>query len=738
MSRSNGQQQTHKQELLLLGLDCANCAQKLERGVSGIPGVTSCSVDFLSRTMRLESPAGQEDAVREEAVRKIRSLEPHIRVQKAGRDEHGHADHAGHAHAREEEGRSHDHGEHGHSHDHGAGGSRVLLIRIAIGLILTAVGVFAPVSGLPELGLFLLAYVTVGGTVVLQAVRNLVRGQVFDENFLMALATIGAFAIGQYAEGVAVMLFYQAGEWFQGLAVNRSRRSIQSLMDIRPDYANLLAGSETKRVKPEQVQIGDRLLIKPGEKVPLDGIVREGSSQLDTSALTGESVPREVAEGDPVLSGSINKNGLLTVEVTKGYGESTVSKILELVREASSRKAPTENFITRFARTYTPAVVGIAVLLAVLPPLLVEGATFGDWLYRALIFLVISCPCALVISIPLGFFGGIGAASRAGVLVKGGSYLEALNDAAYVVFDKTGTLTKGVFQVTALKPSGSFSPEELLEYAAYAEAHSTHPIAESIRQAYGKALDGNRMSGYNEIPGHGIQVSVGGKEVLAGNAKLMEREGVAFAPPEDTGTLVHVAIDQAYAGYIVISDEVKENAAEAIRALKRYGIRRTVMLTGDARATAEAVGRRLGLDEVHAELLPQHKVEEIEKLDKQKSGKDKVIFVGDGINDTPVLARADIGVAMGGLGSDAAIEAADIVLMTDEPSKLLAALRIARKTRRIVWQNIGFALGVKGIFLLLGALGFATMWEAVFSDVGVTLLAVLNAMRILKETGKEV
>nr|WP_106767427.1 heavy metal translocating P-type ATPase [Paenibacillus faecalis] len=709
-----------KKELLLDGLDCANCAMKIENGVKKVEGVSSCTVNFATKTLVLETTSGQDELVVSKAKKKVNSLEPHIRViDKSG--------------LKSRNTQTNDHAEgHAHDHDHGDVNTKRTLTRIMISAILAAVGVFGPLTGFWELALFVIAYIIVGGDIVLRAAKNIVRGQVFDENFLMTIATLGAFAIQEYPEGVAVMLFYQVGEMFQGMAVNRSRKSISALMDIRPDYANLKVGGETKRVTPEEVKIGDVIVVRPGERVPLDGVVIEGNSAMDTSALTGESVPREVEAGNDVLSGFINKNGVLLVEVTKEFGESTVSKILDLVQNASNKKAPTENFITKFARYYTPVVVIVAVLLAVVPPLFISGATFSDWMYRALVFLVISCPCALVVSIPLGFFGGIGASSKKGVLVKGSNYLEALNDVKYVVFDKTGTLTKGVFTVTKVHTSSDISKDELLKIAAHAEMHSTHPIAESIRAAYGQELREDMLEGYNEIAGHGIQVQYNGKEVLAGNAKLMTRENIAFTEPKELGTLVHVAIDREYAGYIVIADEVKEDSAEAIRSLKELGIKKTVMLTGDSRAVGEAVGRQLNLDEVHAELLPQHKVEEIEKLDKQKSPNEKIIFVGDGINDTPVLARADIGVAMGGLGSDAAIEAADIVIMTDETSKLPSAIRIAKRTRRIVWQNIVFALGVKAIFLILGAFGIATMWEAVFSDVGVTILAVLNSIRVLK------
>lgn len=639
---------------------------------------------------------------------------------------HQHSHAAKHNHSQEES-----HG-HGHSHDHGEGDTRRILMRLGGGAILAAAGMFLPVSGITELLIFLAAYLIVGGEVVLAAARNIVRGQVFDENFLMALATIGAFAIGEYPEGVAVMLFYQVGELFQGMAVNRSRRSITALMDIRPEFAYLKEGSNLRKVSPEEVRVGDSIVVKPGEKVPLDGIILEGSAMMDTSALTGESVPRSTQPGSQVLSGFINRNGVITIEVTKDFGESAVSQILELVQNATNNKAKTENFITKFARAYTPVVVITALLLAVVPPLVLSGATFSDWIYRALVFLVISCPCALVVSIPLGFFGGIGAASKNGILVKGSNYLEALNDVKIVVFDKTGTLTKGQFTVTGNVPAEGFTEQELLRVAAYAESHSSHPIAESIRAAYGEPIPGEAIKGYNEISGHGIAVTVEGQAVLAGNARLMEREGIASVIPQEYGTIVHIAVDKRYAGYLVIADEVKDDSLKAIQALNALGIHKTVMLTGDAAPVAESVGRQLGIQEIHAELLPGDKVAAIEQLEREKGPKEKIIFVGDGINDTPVLARADVGIAMGGLGSDAAIEAADIVIMTDEPSKIASAIGIAKRTRTIVWQNIAFALGVKAVFLLLGAFGIATMWEAVFSDVGVTVLAVLNSMRALQ------
>ncbi|MBT2289970.1 cadmium-translocating P-type ATPase [Paenibacillus albidus] len=726
-----------KRQWELTGLDCANCAMKIEDRVGKIEGVTSCSVNFVTKTLTMETVAGYEEAAAAAAQRTVTSLEPHVKLNEkisgAVRPRP-----SAHAHIAGDD-PAHDH-KHTHAaeagHAHGEGNTRRILLRLGGGGLLAAAGMFLPVSGIPELLIFLAAYFIVGGEVVWQAVRNIMRGQVFDENFLMALATIGAFAIGEYPEGVAVMLFYQVGELFQGLAVNRSRRSITALMDIRPEFAELKVGNVTRRVSPEEVAVGDIILVKPGEKVPLDGRILEGKSMMDTSALTGESVPRSAGPGSTVLSGFINRNGVVTIEVTQTFGESAVSKILELVQNAAGNKAKTENFITKFARGYTPVVVITAVLLAVIPPLLISGATFSDWIYRALVFLVISCPCALVVSIPLGFFGGIGAASRSGILVKGGNFLEALNEVKMVIFDKTGTLTKGQFKVTGIYPAADMAESELLRVAAYAESHSSHPIAESIRVAYGADIAKEGITDYNEIPGHGIEVRVEGQAVLAGNARLMEQERITYRVPEQSGTVVHLAIDKQYAGCLVIADEVKEDSREAIRALKELGIRKTVMLTGDTASVAEAVGKELGVDEIYAGLLPQHKVEVMERLEGEKSRREKIIFVGDGINDTPVLARADIGIAMGGLGSDAAIEAADIVIMTDEPSKIAAAIGIAKRTRSIVWQNIIFALGVKAVFLLLGAFGIATMWEAVFSDVGVTVLAVLNSVRALKVPGK--
>ena len=604
-----------------------------------------------------------------------------------------------------------------------------MLWRILAAGVLFLIALLIPTQGLPRLLLFLIPYGVIGWDVLWRAGRNLTRGQIFDEHFLMSLATIGALAIGEYPEAVFVLLFYQVGELFQSCAVGRSRRSIAALMDIRPDVARVERNGALEEVDPEEVSSGDILVIKPGERVPLDGVILEGSSALDTAALTGESLPRSVSPGADVISGCINLTGLLRVQVTKPFEESTVARILELVENASGRKARAEAFITKFARYYTPAVVVAAVLLALIPPLFFQGG-WGDWLGRACSFLVISCPCALVISVPLAFFGGIGGASRAGILIKGGNYLEALANTETVVFDKTGTLTRGVFNVTAIHPEQE-READLLELAALAESWSDHPIAHSIREAYGAELDTGRVSGVEERSGRGVQVQVDGRTVCVGNDTLMEEIGIAWHPCHQVGTTVHVAVDGVYMGHLVISDQVKEDAADAIRALRACGVRKTVMLTGDAQAVGEDVARRLGLDEVHAQLLPADKVERVEDLLRQTSPKGALAFVGDGINDAPVLSRADIGIAMGALGSDAAIEAADVVLMDDKPSKIALAIRIARKTRSIVRQNIVFALGVKFLVLGLGAFGLANMWEAVFADVGVSVIAILNSMRAL-------
>ena len=605
------------------------------------------------------------------------------------------------------------------------------LWRIIIGAAVLATAVLLSLNNeWLQIAFFIISYIIVGGDVVKRAVKNIFKGQVFDENFLMSIATIGAFFIGEYPEGVAVMLFYQVGELFQSYAVGKSRKSIASLMDIRPDYANVKKGDELVKVDPDEVQIGDIIVIKAGEKIPLDGKVIEGSSMIDTSALTGESVPREVEVGSDILSGCININGVITAEGTKEFGESTVSKILDLVENASSKKSNSEQFITKFARYYTPVVVIIAVFLAIIPPLVIDGATFSDWIYRALAFLVVSCPCALVISIPLSFFGGIGGASKKGVLVKGSNYLEALAETEIVVFDKTGTLTKGVFNVQEIHPEG-VSKEELLELTAYAESYSNHPISLSLKRAYSKEIDNGRISDVEEISGHGVIATVDGKKVMAGNIKLMKMMDIPYFKGELIGTIVHVAVNNKYIGYIVIADEVKEDSAQAIKELKAANIKQTVMLTGDNKSIGSKVAKELGLDKVYAELLPADKVEKLEELFSQKSKKGKLAFVGDGINDAPVLARADIGIAMGGLGSDAAIEASDVVIMTDEPSKIATTMKISKKTLKIAHQNIVFAIGIKIIVLILSAFGITTMWAAIFADVGVTIIAVLNAFRAL-------
>lgn len=607
------------------------------------------------------------------------------------------------------------------------------LLRILIGAaVYAAASLYPAEQTYVPLALYLLAFLIIGGDIVYRAVRRILRGQVFDENFLMSLATVGAFAIGYYSEGVAVMLFYQVGELFQSYAVGKSRKSIAALMDIRPDYANVQRGDALEKADPFDVSVDESIVVKPGERVPLDAVVTAGSSALDTSALTGESLPREVGPGDALLSGCINISGALTARVTKPYGESTVSRILDLVENASGKKSQSEQFITKFARYYTPGVVIVAALLAALPPLILPGAQFSDWLYRALIFLVVSCPCALVISIPLSFFGGIGGASRNGILVKGGNYLEALARTEIIAFDKTGTLTRGVFRVQRVAPDG-IGEAELLGLAAHAESLSNHPISLSLRQAYGKPVDGARISGVEELPGKGVVANVDGRQVAAGNLALMQTVGASTGVTEDVaGTVVHVAIDGAYRGYIVIADELKPDAAKAVEELRASGIRKLVMLTGDAREIGEQIGKTLKLDAVYAALLPADKVGKVESLLAEKSASGKLAFVGDGINDAPVLARADIGIAMGGLGSDAAIEAADIVIMTDEPSRLPVAIRLAKKTLRIAKQNIAIALSVKGAVLLLGAIGIASMWAAVFADVGVAVIAILNAVRMLR------
>jgi len=604
------------------------------------------------------------------------------------------------------------------------------LIRILAAGVAFAMTLLLRLEGYFSLAAFLFAYLLAGGDVLMKAARNIIRGQIFDENFLMSIASAGAFFLGDYAEGAAVMLFYQVGEFFQNYAVHRSRRSITSLMDIRPDSANVEREGRYQKMDPNGVRIGETILVRAGEKIPLDGKILTGESSLDVSALTGESLPRDVRPGSEVLSGCVNLTGVLTIRVEKEFGQSTVAKILDMVENAANRKSRPENFITKFARFYTPIVVGAAVLLAVVPPLMIPGAVFADWVERALIFLVISCPCALVISVPLSFFAGIGGASRAGILIKGGNYMESLANSEYVVFDKTGTLTKGKFEVVKVWPEG-VSEEELLRLAAHAECHSSHPISLSLRQAYGGKLDESLVTGVEELSGRGLRAIVEGKTVYAGNTRLMEELGIPWQGEPDMGTTVHLVVDGRYAGHILINDRPKADAAEAVRELKRMNVRRTVMLTGDTKVTAVRVAEELGLDEAYGELLPMDKVQKVEALMEQRSPKGSLVFVGDGINDAPVLSRSDVGIAMGALGSDAAIEAADVVLMDDKPGHVPLAIRISRRTLAVVKQNIVFALGVKGIVLLLGALGLANMWEAVFADVGVSVIAILNALRAL-------
>lgn len=703
-----------KKELVLEGLCCANCAAKIEARVKILSGVDNASINFVNKVLTIEM--GDPENV-PKIIGMTKKIINHIEPDVVVKERNSFAEKS-----QEEEKNN--------------GFLDLLkdkkdLIFILIGAIIYGITFFLNESFTFKLVLYIVAYLLIGSEVLIKSVKNILKGEVFDENFLMAVASIGAFAVKQYPEAVAVMLFYEIGEFFQDLAVDRSRKSITDLMDIKPDFANLKIGNDLKKVNPNDVAVGDIIVVKPGEKIPLDGKVIEGASLLDTSNLTGEAIPREASIGSIVLGGFINTSGVLTIEVNKSFGESSISKILELVENASSKKAKAENFITKFAKYYTPVVTFSALALAVIPPLILPGATFSNWIYRALVFLVISCPCALVISVPLGFFGGIGAASKKGILIKGSNYLEALNNSSIVVFDKTGTLTKGIFKVTDIFTANGFDKDTLMQYVSYAETYSNHPIAKSILQYYDKPINKDEIKNYTEISGLGVSATFKGKNILAGNSKLMISKNINFSHTDTFGSVVHIAIDNIYAGYVTISDEVKSDSTSAIKALKSLGIKKTVMLTGDTKKAADIIGKQLGIDEIYSELLPQDKVYKLEQLYKNKTNKEQLLFVGDGINDAPVLSRADIGVAMGGLGSDAAIEAADIVIMDDAPSKLAIALKIAKRTRGIVLQNIAFALGVKIILLLLGALGFATMWEAVFGDVGVALIAVLNSMRVL-------
>jgi len=690
----------------LKNLDCANCAAKIEDNVRKLEDVKFVSVNFANSSMTIDT--GNLEKVKS----RIKEIEPEVEIDDNEKDEK--------MVSKSE-----------------LAENRWTIIKAISGILLLVAGMIfqKEIHDTPfHIGEYLVfgtGYLIVGWKVISSAVKNIVRGQFFDEQFLMAIATLGAFAIDQMPEAVAVMLFYVIGELFQDIAVNRSRKSIKALLEIKPEYANLLVNGATTKVSPESIKVDDSIIVKAGEKIPLDGEVIDGSSFVDTSALTGESVPRKLKEKDMALAGTINQTGVLTIKVTKIFSESSVSKILELVENASSKKAETEKFITTFAKYYTPIVVIGALLLAILPPLLFSGQTFGEWIYRALVVLVISCPCALVISIPLGYFGGIGSASRKGILVKGSNFLDALTQVKTVVFDKTGTLTKGEFKVSEVVTSNGFTKEEILEYAAYAETNSNHPVAKSISDAFGKDIESKRIKQVEEISGHGIKAVIDGKTVLAGNDKLLHKESIVHPVCSVEGTVVHVAIDTVYAGYIIISDTLKDDAIEAIEKLKAKNIQ-TVMLTGDNKFAAAAFAKKLNIDKYFYELLPEDKVKHIEILIQESKG-GKVAFVGDGINDAPVIARADIGIAMGALGSDAAIETADVVLMTDSPAKVAIAIDVAKRTRNIVWQNILFAMGVKALFIILGVFGIATMWEAVFGDMGVALIAVFNAIRILKK-----
>lgn len=725
-------------KLTLSGLDCANCANKIEDRVNRLELVEEANMNFsTSQLTVLMKPSALKTEVVTEIKLIVKQLEPHVIVEERVSTQVTQqssccggscSSHEGHHHAHKDSHQTRQVSDEENS-------SKVFNfmkenVYLLLGVIIfLAVSVVKP-TGILEISLYGVSYLLIGGKVLLTALRNITHGEIFDENFLMTIATVGAFAIGEYPEAIAVMLFYEIGELFQSYAVNRSRKSISSLLDIRADHANLVTESGTKEVSPEAVFIGQYIVIKPGERVPLDGEVVEGECYLDTSALTGESVPRLVSVGQEILAGCINTNALVKVRVTKVAGESTVARILELVENASSKKAQTEKFITKFARVYTPIVVALAVLIAIIPPVVFQ-ANFSTWLYRALSFLVVSCPCALVVSIPLGFFAGLGGASKQGVLVKGGNYLEALNHVETVVFDKTGTLTKGVFKVTQLH-AVTMTEEEFIQLAAYAESESNHPIAKSIVEAYGNTIDSSILSHYEEIAGQGVKVLVGDKQVSIGNARLMLHENLEVLPVDAIGTIIHMAVDGVYAGYMVIADEIKESSKAAIAKLKQRGVSQIVMLTGDHEGVAKKVAAELGVDKVYAGLLPHQKVEHVEALLAQQSKDKNLVFVGDGMNDAPVLARADIGVAMGGIGSDAAIEAADVVLMEDDPMALVKAINKAKQTSMILYQNIIFALGIKILVMILVAFGLATMWAAVFADVGVTILAVMNSTRALK------
>ena len=703
-----------KKDIFLGGLNCAHCAEVMNNKVSSLEGIKSCHMNFVNKKLSVEIDSTNEDKIIKTIIDIINDTEPGLDIQVESNNKENKTE----IKTKKVE----------------KDNSKYNLFKIIVGALVFLFAFYQEATGVENkysLIIFLVSYLLIGGDVLYKALRNITKGRVFDENFLMSIATIGAITIGEPSEAVGVMLFYKVGEYLQELAVGKSRRSISELMEIRPDVANLKIGNSIKVVNPEDVEIGDYIVVKPGEKVPLDGIVVEGNSMVDTSALTGESVLRTVNKGDDLLSGFINKNSLLTVQVTKDFSESTVSKILDMVENASSKKSKTENFISVFSRYYTPIVVLLAALIAILPPIFMEGALFSDWLHRGLIFLVVSCPCALVLSIPLSYFSGIGVASKHGILIKGSNYLEALRYVDTVVFDKTGTLTEGVFDVVKVSPVG-ISEDKLMELASIAEANSNHPIAKSILKYYNKEIDLNKIEEYEEIAAHGIKVKYENNYILAGNEKLMEASNIKIEKNTEVGTVVYIAVNDQFKGYIVIADKIKSDSEEAIKEIKAQGIKETVMLTGDNKEVADSVAKKLKLDKVFSNLLPNEKVEKIEELYINRNEKEKIAFVGDGINDAPVLARADVGIAMGGLGSDAAIEAADVVIMTDEPSKIAEGIKISKKTYKIVWQNIIFALGIKVIVMILGAAGMASMWEAVFADVGVALIAVLNAMRIMK------
>lgn len=708
-----------KKQFILQGLDCAGCAAKIERKVNSLDNVKAV-LNFGTSTLTVEiSNQNLIDTIDEKVNQIVKSIEPDVIVGLKDKNniECNHNV-------------KHDHNHSHHNNDEGVNKKEILFI--ILGCIIFSIAYFAKINFKIKIPMYLISYIFIGGDIALRAIKNIFKGEIFDENFLMFIATIGAFSIGEYPESIFVMLFYKIGEAFQDKAVDNSRKSIKSLMSIKPEIARIKLNDDFKIVDPSEVKINDIIVVKPGEKIPLDGVVLDGKSMIDTSNLTGESIPKIANVNDEVLSGCINLNSVLTLKVNKTFSNSAVSKILDLVENAGAKKAPTEKFITKFARYYTPVVVFCAIALAVIPTLVMGGMYFNVWLKRALIFLVVSCPCALVISVPLGFFAGIGNASKNGILIKGGNYLEALNNIDTMVFDKTGTLTKGIFEVSKINNEDICSKEDLIKYASYAEFFSNHPIANSIRKYYGQDINKNLIKDYKEISGRGISAKINEQDILVGNYKLMQENNISFKKSSDLGTIVYIALNEKYLGYIVISDKIKEDSIGTISKLKKLGIKNTIMLTGDEKLIADKIGHELNIDKIYSELLPKDKVDIFEKQYENKKSKKKIVFVGDGVNDAPVLTRADVGIAMGALGSDAAIEAADVILMTDEPSKLVDCIKISKYTQKIVKQNIIFALSIKFLILILGVFGFANMWEAVFADVGVALIAILNSMRILK------